>query len=189
LTDGHVKINTKEFITKNASTMFDNDQRWLKTAQHFLLHEIQASRGEIFVPLVDHHSKAAYRSSLSDLCSGALTMVNLWPFALLVVPLHATYWFWQRRRPPPGWQIDPCQRSIVSVRQKYRQSIKITSEMGLLAHHRQIDITHPTRGPLLTLFTAAGSNDSQDAVILETLAKTLVDKLQLRLVGCRITMQ
>jgi hypothetical protein len=61
--------------------------------------------------------------------------------------------------------------------------------MGLLAHHRQIDITHPTRGPLLTLFTAAGSNDSQDAVILETLATTLVDKLQLRLVGCRITMQ
>jgi hypothetical protein len=166
--------------------MLDKDQRWLKTAQHFVLHDLQASsEGGIFIPCVDHHSKAAYRSSLSDLCSGAFAM---WPIVLLLVPLHAAYWFWQRRRPQPGWQIDLRQRSIVSVRQKRQQTFMITPEMGLLAHHQQIDITHPTRGPLLTLFTAAQSTDPQDAIALEALARSLVEKLELRLVGCRITM-
>jgi hypothetical protein len=181
-------MNTKKFIMKNASAMLDKDQRWHKTAQHFVLHDIQASsEEEFFIPCVDHYSKA-YRSSLSDLCSGAFTMLNMWPFALLLVPLHAAYWFWQRRKPQPGWQIDLRQRSIVSVRQKRQQTFMITPEMGLLAHHQQIDITHPTRGPLLTLFAAARSTDPQDAITLEALARSLVDKLQLRLVGCRITM-
>lgn len=141
----------------------------------------------MFMPCMDRSSKAAFRKALSDLFTSTLPLPELWFLLIPLVPFYIAHWFWRRQRPHPGWLIDLHERKLESIRQKNHKTCQLTLEMGLLAHHRQIDITHPTRGPVLTLFTAAPSNDPQDKLALENLAQTLAKRLQLRLVGCRVS--
>lgn len=166
------------------------------TVQCLVLAAVQdESSGSVFIPCVDRSSKAAFRSSLSGLLAGGMLWGDIWFLKLvllpLVLPLYVAYWFWRRRRPQPGWLIDWDHRRVQAVRQKHNNNnnnnnCPLTPEMGLLAHHRQIDITHPTRGPVLTLFTAAPSRDPQDQLAQEALAQALAERLSLRLVGCRV---
>jgi hypothetical protein len=166
-----------------------NRQPWTVTAQRLVLADIRTdATSEIFLPCQDRSSKAAFRASLSKLFLSTFPIPELWILLWPVLPFYVAYWFWQRHRPQPGWLIEIQKRSLQAVRQKQPKSYLLTPEMGLLAHHRQIDITHPTQGPILILFTAAPSSDPQDAIALENLANTLAEQLQLRLVGCRVAL-
>ena len=160
---------------------------WTVTTQHHLLCDVQNEKSrKIYCPSADKYSKVAFRASLLNLFSNTVPFMGLGPLLLAFLPFYMAHWFWQRHRQQPGWIIDLHQRSIQTVWQKYDHSYQLTSEMGLLAHHRQIDITHPSQGPILTLFTAASSKDPLDAKAMANLAHILADRLQLRLVGCRI---
>ncbi len=161
---------------------------WTHTAQRLALARLEAdTSGTWFLPCADRCSKAAFRASLSDLFTNTLPVPELWFLLLPVLPFYTVYWFWRRLRPQPGWLIDMNPKHLQAIRQKQPKTLQLTPELGLLAHHRQIDITHPTRGPVLTLFRAAPSSDPQDALALENLTRTLAERLQLRLVGCRVS--
>jgi hypothetical protein len=162
---------------------------WTHTAQRLALDILMAHTSDkLFLPCADRCSKAGFRASLSGFFTNTLPASELWFFLLPLLPFYTAYWFWRRLRPQAGWQIDMNRKHLDAVRQKLPHSLQLTPEMGLLAHHKQIDITHPTRGPLLTLFTAAPSRDAQDTLALENLARTLAERLQLRLVGCRVSL-
>ena len=162
---------------------------WSVTTQRLLLEELTTNTcGKMFVPCTDQTSRAGFRSGLSSLFTnsvGFIEILYLWP---VILPVYAAYWIWRRRQPASGWLLDMDRRCLQSVRQKQAQTHVLTPEMGLLAHHRQIDITHPTRGPILTLFSAASSADPQDTLAMQQLAMALADQLQLRLVGCRVAL-
>lgn len=164
---------------------------WADTTQRQLLILLQdTSAPPSVIPCDDRCSYAAYRTSLSDVFGiGSPFLVNFWPLMLIVIPVHSIFWFWRRTRPKQGWLVDWAGLKVQAVGQKQTATFQLSPEMGLLAHHRQIDITHPTRGPVLTLFTAAASSDPLDHSAQEALARTLAEKLNLRLVGCRVTLQ
>ncbi len=103
--------------------------------------------------------------------------------------MHGIFWLWWRTHPQPGWLVDWGGFRLQAVGQKHTDTCQLSADMGLLAHHRQMDITHPTRGPVLTLFTAAASSDPLDQSAQETLARILAEKLNLRLVGCRVALK
>ena len=175
---------------KTVIKMEQHQTLWTVTPQRLLLENLKANTcGKIFVPCSDQTSRAGFRASFSNLFTGSGLLIIFWPLSLVVIPLHAARWFWRRRQAlPPGWMVDFDQRVIQTVRQKHQQTFELNHETGLLAHHAQIDITHPAKGPILTLFTAAPSRDPQDALALQDLAFTLSDRLQLRLVGCRVAL-
>jgi hypothetical protein len=163
------------------------------TAQRQMLARLQsATSSTLFIPCDDRHSFAAYRGHLFQLLK-ILLCTELWPIGLIflpvIVPVHAVYWFWRRRRPQPGWLLDWDKLQLRSVQQKTDVTYPLSPDMGILAHHRQIDITHPTRGPVLILFTAAASGDPLDHNAQEALTRTLAEKLHLRLVGCRVALK
>jgi hypothetical protein len=162
---------------------------WADTTQRQLLIRLQdTSVPPPFIPCDDRRSFTAYRSSLTDVLSSTL-LFNFW-FALpIVIPFHGIFWFWQRICTQPGWNVDWTGHRLQAVGQKHNDTCQLSPELGLLAHHRQIDITHPTLGPVLTLFTAAASSDPLDQSAQENLARTLAEKLNLRLVGCRVALK
>lgn len=162
---------------------------WGDTAQRQLLMRLQnTSSPPAFIPCDDRRSFAAYRSSLSGVL-GSTLLFNFWLALPIVISFHSIFWFWQRIRTQPGWHVDWTGLRVQAVGQKHKDNCQLSPEFGLLAHHRQIDITHPTLGPVLTLFTAAASSDPQDQSAQESLAKTLAESLNLRLVGCRVALK
>ena len=162
---------------------------WTVTPQRLVLEKLKKdTSGKIFVPCTDQTSRVGFRASFSNLFTGGVPLIGFWPLSLVILPLHVAHWFWRRRQAPPGWMIDMDQRFIQAIRQKHQQTFELTQDMGLLAHHGQIDITHPTRGPIITLFTAAPSSDPQDTAALRDLALMLAERLRLRLVGCRVVL-
>ncbi len=166
---------------------------WDDTVQRQILARLQsATSSTLFIPCDDRRSLRAYRGHLFGLLQ-ILLFWTAWPIWLIflpvIVPVHAVYWFWRRRRPQPGWLLDWDKLQLRAVQQKTDATYPLSPDMGLLAHHRQIDITHPTRGPVLTLFTAAASGDPLDQSAQESLARTLAEKLNLRLVGCRVALK
>lgn len=161
---------------------------WADTTQRQLLRQLQdTSAPPVFIPCDDRHSFAAYRNGLSEVL-GNPVLLNFWLVLPVVLPIITVYWFWRRTRPQPGWRVDWTDLQLQAVGQKNTHTLQLSLEMGLLAHHQQIDITHPSRGPLLTLFTAATSSDPLDQIAQENLARTLAEKLKLRLVGCRVAL-
>jgi hypothetical protein len=162
---------------------------WADTTQRQLLLHLQDNAAPTaFIPLDDRRSFAAYRTNLSDVLGSPL-LLNFWFVLPVVVPFITAYWFWRRTRPKPGWLVDWAGLKVQAVGQKQTATFQLSPEMGLLAHHRQIDITHPTRGPVLTLFTVAASSDPLNHSAQEALARTLAEKLHLRLVGCRVALK
>lgn len=167
---------------------------WDDTVQRQILARLQsATSSTLFIPCDDRHSFAAYRGHLFQLLQNLLFSTEFWRIGLIflpvIVPVHAVYWFWRRRRPQPGWLLDWDRLQLRAVQQKTDVTYPLSPDMGLLAHHRQIDITHPTRGPVLILFTAAASGDPLDQSAQEALTRTLAEKLHLRLVGCRVALK
>jgi len=135
---------------------------WPATTQRQLLLRLQDTYAPpAFIPCDDRRSFSAYRTSLSEVLGSPL-LLNFWFVLPVVLPVITTYWFWRRTRPQPGWRVDWAGLRLQAVGQKHTDTCQLSAEMGLLAHHRQIDITHPTRGPVLTLFTAAASSDPLD---------------------------
>lgn len=150
--------------------------------------------GPLFLPQQDRCSKQAQRNALKqwlypDSVLGEWVLVLI--FLVLKIPLTPAVWLfirWRSARPQAGWEIDFEARRLCSVRQNPALTLELTPEMGLLAHHRQIDITHPTHGPLLTLFTATTSSSAEHHKAQEDLATLLAQRLELRLVGCRVNL-
>ena len=146
----------------------------------------------MYLPCTDLVSALARRNALREyfatsLVSGAPPLILL-PLLILLSPL---VWLWidlSSRRPQPGWIIDQDALEICSVGQKVTRRLRLEPDMGLLAHHAVIEITHPARGPLLTLFTATASTDQEDKSAQEDLARLLANRLGLRLVGCRVNL-
>jgi hypothetical protein len=162
---------------------------WEGTTQRQLLMQLRdSSTPPAFIPCDDRRSFAAYRGNLSE-AIGSQLLFNFWLVLPFVLPVITVYWLLRRARPQPGWLVDWEGLRLEAVGQTNTDTCQLSAEMGLLAHHRQIDITHPTRGPVLTLFTAAASNDPLDQSAQETLARTLAEKLNLRLVGCRVELK
>ncbi len=162
---------------------------WADTTQRQLLMHLQdTSAPPVFITCDDRRSLAAYRSCLSDVIGSPL-LFNFWLVLPFVLPVVTFYWLWRRTRPQPGWRVDWVGLRLQAVGQKHTETCQLLPDMGLLAHHRQIDITHPTRGPVLTLFTAAASSDPLDQSAQEALTRTLAEKLHLRLVGCRVALK
>lgn len=164
---------------------------WADTAQRQILASLQDPAARpAFIPCDDRHSLAAYRGHLHQVLRDLLPWADLWIIWLVllpvVVPLHGAYWLWRRTRPQPGWLVDWENLRLQAVGQKNKGTCQLSPEMGLLAHHGQIEITHPTYGPVLTLFTAAASSDPQDQVAQENLARALAETLKLRPVGFRV---
>lgn len=167
---------------------------WDDTVQRQILARLQsATSPPLFIPCDDRHSLQAYRGHLFGLLQSLMCWPEFWLIWLIflpvIVPVHAVYWFWRRTRPQPGWLLDWDNLRLRAVQQNTDATYPLSSEMGLLAHHRQIDITHPTHGPVLTLFTASASSDPLDQSAQESLARTLAEKLNLRLVGCRVALK
>lgn len=162
---------------------------WAVTTQRQLLKHLQdTSAPPAFIPCDDRRSFAAYMDYLSDILDN-LSLFSSWFILPIILPVITVYWFWRRTRPQPGWLVHWEGLRLQAVGQKDIYTCQLSAEMGLLAHHRQIDITHPNRGPVLTLFTAAASSDPLDQSAQETLARTLSEKLKLRLVGCRVAVK
>ncbi len=162
---------------------------WEDTTQRQLLRNLQFnSAPPAFIPCDDRRSFAAYRTSLSEVLGLTLSF-NFWLVLPIVIPIHGIYWWLKRIRTQPGWHVDWIHLRVQAVGQKNVRDFQLSADMELLAHHRQIDITHPTAGPVLTLFTAAASNDPLDQKAQENLARTLADTLKLRLVGCRVALK
>ncbi|WP_295550201.1 hypothetical protein [Limnohabitans sp. Rim8] len=167
---------------------------WDDTGQRQILARLQSPTSTpLFIPCDDRRSLQAYRGHLFGLLQSLLFWTDFWPIWLIflpfIVPVHACFWFWRRTQPQPGWLLDWDNLQLKSAQQNTDATYPLSPDMGLLAHHRQIDITHPTRGPLLTLFTAAASTDPLDQREQENLARTLAEKLNLRLVGCRVALK
>jgi hypothetical protein len=163
------------------------------TLQHTLLASAQThTTGNFFLPAQDHCSRQARRNALRHWFFPEAMDLGL-VLALLVfkIALTPAIWLfvrWRCTRPQAGWVIDFDSRTLHSVRQTRNVELALHPEMGLLAHGKVIEITHPTQGPLLTLFTATHSSTPQDRQAQEALTRLLAQKLGLRLVGCRVNL-
>ena len=164
-----------------------HDDKWKRSNQRVALDTLNASAtGKFFLPCVDQCSKTALRSDVGDLLIDIMPISALWFLMIPLLPFYLLYWIWRRTQPQPGWMIDFEKRTLQAVRQKDNGTCQLTNDMGILAHHRYIEITHPTRGPILTLITSPRSTQMEDLHAQEELAKQLADRLKLRWVGCRI---
>ena len=140
---------------------------------------------------MDFCSPRARRNQIADwfipvYAPGELWLYLLLPIKLLLFPVYLGYVYWRCRQAQPGWKIDFAQGRVQAVRQHNNGCLQLEPGLGLLAHHRRIEITHPINGPLLTLFTATCSRSAADQQAQERLAQLLAERLRLRLVGLRV---
>ena len=161
--------------------------------QHVLLETLQAhSGGRLFLPCLDQSSPKAKRNAVIEWFWPEIMdfwlALALMPFKVLLLPAVWGFLHWRAQRPQPGWDINFEARTLRAIQQQHNGLCPLEAGMGVLAHHRVIEITHLARGPVLTLFTATRSTDPEDQIAQEALARLLAERLALRLTGCRVNL-
>ena len=161
-----------------------------RACQHVLLQESQDSV-EWFVPLEDRSSVNAIKADLLDwlTCHNGqgLPILNEL-IRLLLLPVYLLFWFYRRSQKPPGWIVNFQNRTFTSIRQKNQTHFHGSDLFGVHLHGQQIEITHPTRGPLVVLHKFSRIGNEADLRALNRLTECLAFRLQFRLVGQRATL-
>ena len=155
--------------------------------QHVLLQESLESR-ELFIPLEDHFSVNAMKADILDWftrTSGqGLPLINEF-VKLLFLPAYLLFWFWRRAQKSPGWLVNFQNRTFTPIAQNNKVVLQGSDILGIHLHGQEIEITHPTKGPLITLHKFARIGDDDDLSALNQLVERLAARLNFRLVGQR----
>ena len=155
--------------------------------QHVLLRESQDSL-ELFVPLEDRSSVNAIKADLLDWFfrhnGQGLPVLNEL-VKLLLLPVYLLFWFYRRAQKPPGWLVNFQTQTFTPIRQGNQTQLQGSDLFGVHLHGQQIEITHPTKGPLITLHKFSRIGDEDDLAALNQFTERLAVRLKFRLVGQR----
>ena len=158
--------------------------------QHVLLQESQDCL-VLFVPLEDRSSANAIKADLLDWFSHhegqGLPVLNEL-IKLLLLPLYLLFWFYRRTQKSPGWLVNFQTRTFTPIRQKNQTLLQGLDVFGVHLHGQQIEITHPTKGPLITLHKFSRVGNEEDLAALNQFTERLAFRLKFRMVGQRASL-
>ncbi|HYW57282.1 MAG TPA: hypothetical protein VE934_09990 [Polaromonas sp.] len=158
--------------------------------QHVLLREARESP-ELFIPLEDYSSANAMKADVLDWFSNdhgqGLPVLNEL-VKLLLLPAFFLFWFWRRARKPPGWLVNFQNQTFIPIAQNGQVQLQGSDLLGVHLYEQKIEITHPAKGPLITLHKFSRIGDENDLAALNQLSERLATRLRFRVVGQRASL-